>query len=108
MRLGPALCEAVGLTWVSRLLPSFAMMRHHDAVLVVLMTIAALGAGRSAIRNRATATPRTPRSAGAAPCRGHRSDQPDCRSGQSSLRQPPTRELPPGGTPPPANSGLCT
>lgn len=84
------------------------MMRHHDAVLVVLMTIAALGAGCSGridnpvgrICDLGTAQPPPTEVFVASPSL-------DCES-RTCLRQPPTRELPPGGTPPPANSGLCT
>ena len=80
-------------------------MRRHDAVLVVLMTIAALGAGCSnnpvgRICDLGTAQPAPTEVFLASP-------SPDCESGVC-LRQPPDRELPPGGTPQAANSGLCT
>ena len=82
------------------------MMRRHDAVFVVLMTIAALGAGCSdgkpvgRICDLGMAQPPPNEVILASP-------SPDCES-RTCLRQPPDRELPPGGTPQPANSGLCT
>ena len=85
------------------------MMRRHDAVLAVLMTIAALGAALSAgcednpvgrICDLGAATPQPTEVVVASPSL-------DCVS-RTCLRQPPTRPLPPGSTAPSGNNGLCT
>ena len=81
------------------------MIRRHDAVLVVLMSIAALSVscadnpvGR--ICDLGTATPQATEVVVASPSL-------DCVS-RTCLRVPPSRPPPPGSTAPSGNNGLCT
>lgn len=81
------------------------MIRRHDAVLVVLMSIAALSAscadnpvGR--ICDLGTATPQATEVVVASPSL-------DCVS-RTCLRVPPSRSAPPGSVPQGPNNGLCT
>jgi hypothetical protein len=104
VRAADGLNEAVRLTWRSRLLLSTAMIRRRDAVLVVLMSIAALSAscadnpvGR--ICDIGTATPQATDIVVASPSL-------DCVS-RTCLRVPSLRPSPPS-QPPGGNNGLCT
>ena len=81
------------------------MKRRHDAILVVLLSIAALSVGCTdnpvgRICDLGTATPQANQVIVASPSL-------DCVS-RTCLRVPPSRTLPTGSVPPGDNSGLCT
>ena len=81
------------------------MKRRHDAILVVLLSIAALSVGCTdnpvgRICDLGTATPQANQVIVSSPSL-------DCVS-RTCLRVPPSRTLPTGSVPPGDNSGLCT